>query len=212
MCGRYTLVAGDDELIAEFDLTSCEPVAANRNICPTQNAPVVRQLENGQRVLNHLRWGLIPSWSKDPSSAFKMINARSEEAAGKPAFREAMRRRRCLIPCSGFYEWKAIEGAAKSAKKQPYVFERSDCALFALAGLWDRWRSAEEESLETFSILTTAANELVAPIHNRMPVVIAPAQYGAWLDPGMTDAAQVEDLLRSQTSRDIACHAIDRVS
>lgn len=211
MCGRYTLVAGEDELIAEFDLTSCDPVTPNRNICPTQSAPVVRQFEDGKRRLSQMRWGLIPFWSKDPTSTYKMINARSEEAEGRPAFREAIRRRRCLVPCSGFYEWKAMEGASKSAKKQPFVFERDGGGLFALAGLWERWQAATNESLETFTILTTAANELVAPIHNRMPVVMSPSNYWAWLDPTMNDAAQVRKLLLEQTSRDLSCHAIDRV-
>lgn len=206
MCGRYTLVAGEEQLVTEFDLAFCEPVVPNRNIRPTQSTPVIRQRESdGRRALEHLRWGLIPAWSKDPASGFKMINARSEEAAGKPAFRDAFRRRRCLVACNGFYEWKALEGAPKNAKKQPYEFRRPDAGLFALGGLWDRWQGADGKIIESFAIMTRSANELVAPIHDRMPVVIARSNYGAWLDARLTDAQKVQALLGGDSQENLIC-------
>jgi putative SOS response-associated peptidase YedK len=197
MCGRYTLVAGDEEQIAEFDLGLCEPVTPNRNNRPTDLVPVIRlPEEESRRSLQHLRWGLIPSWSKDPKTAYKMINARSEEAAAKPAFRDAFRRRRCLVPCSGFYEWKAAPGAPKSARKEAFVFGRPDHRLFALAGLWDRWLDAEGKPVETFAILTRAADETVSPIHDRMPVIMDKGHYEEWLGR----EARIDDIQRLCTA------------
>jgi len=196
MCGRYTLVAGDEELIAEFGLDSCDHVAPSRNICPTQLTPVIRVRElDLKRELKRLRWGLIPSWSKDPSSAYKMINARSEEAAAKPAFRDAVRRRRCLIPCTGFYEWKAVEGAPKKAKKQAFLFRVEGERPFAMGGIWEPWRGPSGEAIESFTILTTNANHIVSPIHDRMPVIIDPRDYEEWLDPRMLEPKRIQELL-----------------
>lgn len=196
MCGRYTLTATEEQLLAEFELLETGHVSPNTNVCPTQQAPVVRLREhNGGRVLEYARWGLIPSWSKGPDNRFTMINARSEDVAIKPAFRDAYRRRRCLVPTNGFYEWKAIDGAPKSAKKQQYVFRRSDSGLVALGGLWERWVDPAGKSVDSFTILTMAANDIVAPIHDRMPVVIAAEHYGRWLDPALTDPASLQQLL-----------------
>jgi putative SOS response-associated peptidase YedK len=196
MCGRYTLVASDDQLIAEFELDSCEPVTPSRNICPTQLAPVIRMPEpDFKKELRCLRWGLVPSWSKDPSSAYKMINARSEEVAAKPAFRDAVRRRRCLVPCTGFYEWKAVEGAPKKAKKQAYLFRLEGDRPFALGGLWENWRGPSGEAIESFTILTTSANDTVSPIHDRMPIIIHPRHYAEWLDPRIQEPVLVQELV-----------------
>jgi putative SOS response-associated peptidase YedK len=148
-----------------------------------------------------MRWGLIPYWAKDASIAVRTINAMSETAAEKPAFKEAMRRRRCLVPADGFYEWRRGSGN----KKQAYNIgmAHSEDGLFAFAGLWDRWRSPEGSALETCTILTTTANPLVADIHDRMPAILRPEDYDLWLDPGVTDPARVAELLKPYDAREM---------
>ena len=139
-----------------------------------------------------MRWGLIPYWAKDPSIGLKTINAMSETAAEKPAFRDAMRWRRCLIPADGFYEWKRLG----SKEKQPYSFGMEDDSPFAFAGLWDRWRDQAGEMIETCTILTTKPNSLLADVHDRMPVMLRTEDYDLWLDPGITDPERIVDCLR----------------
>jgi putative SOS response-associated peptidase YedK len=138
-----------------------------------------------------MRWGLIPFWAKDPSIGSRMINAMSETAAEKPAFREAMSKRRCLVPADGFYEWQKLS----SKEKQPYSFGMSDNSIFAFAGLWEKWKGPENQVIETCTILTTKPNAVTAEVHDRMPVILMPEDYDLWLDPGMTDPAHVTDLL-----------------
>lgn len=130
-----------------------------------------------------------------------MINARSEEAPAKPAFRQAFRHRRCLVPCSGFYEWKAVQGAPKRAKKQAYVFRKSDGGTFALGGLWEQWCGPEGNRIDSFAILTAAANEVVAHVHDRMPAIIHRSDYASWLDPKMSDIDEIERQLCAQSPR-----------
>jgi putative SOS response-associated peptidase YedK len=137
-----------------------------------------------------MRWGLVPSWAEDPSIGNRMINARSETAAGKPSFRAAMKSRRCLVPADGFYEWKVVDGG-----KQPMHVRRRDRAVFAFAGLWEVWTKGAEP-LETFTILTTGPNDVLRPIHDRMPVILAKDDWPLWLDPDGKDAAAVAPLLR----------------
>lgn len=162
------------------------------NIAPTQSVPAIRQHpREPRRTLSLMRWGLVPYWAKDATTAFKMINARTETAAETPAFREPLRKRRCLIPADGFYEWK------KTGKsKQPYCFTVGDGELFAFAGIWDRWKNPAGEVLETFSILTSEPNRLCREVHDRMPVILPPESYDLWLDPGLNDAAAVSQLLK----------------
>ena len=162
------------------------------NIAPTQAVPVIRQnAKEPRRELSLVRWGLVPSWSKDISGAARMINARAETADKLPAFRDALRFRRCLVPADGFYEWK------KSGKgKQPYCFEVHDGNLFAFAGLWERWKDPAGKILETCAILTTAPNAVTAAVHDRMPVILNQEGYGLWLDPEMNDARTVAELLK----------------
>jgi len=143
-----------------------------------------------------MRWGLIPSWSKDPSSAAKMINARSETAGTKPAFRDALKSRRCLIPADGFYEWKRDANA-----KQPFCFEVNQGQLFAFAGLWDRWKDPSGNWIKTCSILTTTPNAVTSAVHDRMPVILDPDSYDLWLDPGMQNMAEVTNLLNPSDAR-----------
>jgi putative SOS response-associated peptidase YedK len=168
------------------------------NIAPTQDVLAVRAAEGGQREAAMLRWGLVPSWAKELQSGAPLINARAETVAEKPAFRTALRRRRCLIPADGFYEWQQ-SGAARG-KKQPYYIHRRDERPFAFAGLWERWTAKdspppEQFAIESCTIVTTAANATLAPLHDRMPVVLAEGDYALWLDPALQDAAAVVPLL-----------------
>jgi putative SOS response-associated peptidase YedK len=168
------------------------------NIAPTQKVPVVRQdRKEPKRSFALFRWGLIPYWAKDASIGFKTINAMSETAAEKPAFREAMRLRRCLIPANGFYEWPTVG----SKEKQPYSFGMTDDSVFAFAGLWERWRDPAGEFVETCTTLTTKPNVLVADVHDRMPAILKPHDYELWLDPGIADAGLVVDCLKPFDSR-----------
>lgn len=193
MCGRY-LLSGRTQIIEEYFGSApwdddWEP---RYNIAPTQPVPVIRQHPKEPiRQISLMKWGLVPSWSKDPSIAASTINARSETAATKPAFRDPIRFRRCLIPADGFYEWKRA-----GASKQPYCFEVRDGELFAFAGLWDGWKDSNGNWIKTCSILTTTPNALTSAVHDRMPVILNPDSYDFWLDPGMQDAATVSELLK----------------
>jgi putative SOS response-associated peptidase YedK len=169
------------------------------NIAPTQEILVVREPDRGEREAAMLRWGLIPSWSKEPQSGPPMINARGETIAEKPSFRTAARRRRCLIPADGFYEWQQTSGTARG-KKQPYYIHRRDNRPFAFAGLWEAWTAKESSSpekltIESCTIVTTAANATLAPLHDRMPVILAESDYATWLDPTIQDPVAVMPLV-----------------
>lgn len=164
-------------------------LVARYNIAPTQPVAAVVQGKHG-RALTHFHWGFVPSWAKDMSMAGRMINARAETAAEKPSFRNAFRRRRCLVPMTGFYEWQTQGG-----RKQPHYIQVVDTPVFAVAGLWEMWESAEGDTLQSCTLLTTEPNELMANIHNRMPVIVAPRDYALWLDVGAPLPA-VESLLR----------------
>lgn len=155
------------------------------------------------RELSLVRWGLIPSWAQDPSVAAKMINARSETAATKPAFRDPLKHRRCLIPADGFYEWMRTAKA-----KQPYCFEVNEGELFAFAGLWDRWKDANGNWIRTCSILTTTPNSVTSAVHDRMPVILDPDSYDLWLDPGMNDGGAVSELLKPYDARMMRCYPV----
>jgi putative SOS response-associated peptidase YedK len=198
MCGRYRLSRRKQFVEEHFDSVSNEDDWNPRyNIAPTQSVPVIRQHPKEPVCeLSLVRWGLIPSWAKDASVAASMINARSETASTKPAFRDLLRSRRCLIPADGFYEWKRMGKA-----KQPYCFEVNAGELFAFAGLWDRWTDATGQTVETCSILTTTPNAVTAAAHDRMPVILDPDGYDLWLDPGMTDMAVASELLKPYDSR-----------
>ncbi|MFW5967427.1 MAG: SOS response-associated peptidase [Persicimonas sp.] len=207
MCGRFTLATSPEEIARLFDLASAPDLQARYNIAPTQSVPVCRVLEDdNERRLDELRWGLVPFWADDPSIGNRMINARSETAASKPAYRVAFRRRRCLIPATGFYEWQKQDDG-----KQPYLFRRQDQKPFALAGLWESW-SADDgaERLETFTILTRDADELVAPIHARMPVIATPSLFDVWLDPGNRQVEVLEELLEQPTPPGFESFAVGR--
>ena len=193
MCGRYRLTAKERYLRDHFGLDEDPAWAPRWNIAPTQTvAPIRQNPGEGKRSFCMLRWGLIPYWAKDASIAFKTINAMSETASEKPAFRDAIRRRRCLIPADSFYEWRRI-GARE---KQPYNFGMSDGPLFAFAGLWDSWRDTNGDVVETCTILTTKPNSLVESVHDRMPVILPQDIYDLWLDPRVTNPAAVANCLK----------------
>jgi putative SOS response-associated peptidase YedK len=193
MCGRYRLSRRKQIIEEHFDSVSGEEDWTPRyNVAPTQPVPVIRQHpKEPRRELSLVRWGLIPWWAKDPSGAARMINARSETAATLPAFRDAFKARRCIVPADGFYEWKRT-----GKTKQAYCFEVNDGALFAFAGLWDRWKDSAGESVETCSILTTTPNAVTAAVHDRMPVILDPDSYDLWLDPGFADVTGASGLLK----------------
>lgn len=191
MCGRFTLIAPAEVVAEHYGLAEVPPLAPRYNIAPTQPVAAVRLAEDGEtRELTHFQWGLVPSWADDPSIGSRMINARSETAAEKPSFRAAFKRRRCLIPASGFYEWQKVNGS-----KQPIYIHAAKNKIMSLAGLWEYWSGPDGSELETCTILTTGPNNLLEPIHNRMPVVLEPEDYGMWLDPD-TPPDQLMHLLR----------------
>ncbi len=191
MCGRYTQTRSARQLAEAFeaDLNNELDLLPRYNIAPTQPMVVVRATPRGREVAL-MRWGLIPSWAKDPSIGSKMINARCETVHEKPAYRSAFRSRRCLIPADGFYEWKKTGG-----RKQPMYIHRRDGQPLAFAGLWERWQG-DGEPVETCTILTTEPNALMAPIHDRMPVIVEPQDYAMWLDPKVHDDGQLARLLQ----------------
>ncbi len=190
MCGRYTLSHPGD-LLTELGVEHTEPIRARYNVAPTQKRPAVRTAADGSRELAPLRWGLIPFWAKDIKIGNRMINARSETVASKPAFRASFKRKRCAVLADGFYEWKKVEGG-----KQPYHIHMKDRRPFVFAGLWDRWDKGPIEPIESFTILTTRPNDKVAFVHDRMPVILPPEAIDAWLDPGLNDGSRLADLLQ----------------
>ena len=190
MCGRILLTSSGRELADAFELAHAPELAPRFNIAPSQNAGTLTGSAGG-RVFNERRWGLVPAWAKDPSIGYRMINARSETARSKPAFRDALRRRRCIVPANGFYEW-----TRNGREKQPHWFRRSDHPFLAMAGLWERWASRESDDvIESFTILTTFANASVRGVHDRMPVLLRSADYDLWLDPDEDDPDKLEGLL-----------------
>jgi putative SOS response-associated peptidase YedK len=205
MCGRYRL-SRRKQLVAEyFDTVSDGPEWTPRyNIAPTQPVLVIRQNpKEPRRELSLMRWGLIPSWAKDPSVAAQMINARSETAAAKPAFRDPLVIRRCLLPADGFYEWQRTGKA-----RQPYCFEVDEGQLFAFAGLWDRWKDPTGQWVKSCSILTTTPNAVTSSVHDRMPVILDPSDYDQWLDPGLTNDQAVSEMLKPYDARMMRCYPV----
>lgn len=183
------------------------------NIAPTQPAPVVRaNVANGRRVLDWLRWGLVPSWAKDLAVGNQLVNARSETLASKPAFRHAFRQRRCLVVADGFYEWQR-----QGKRKQPFYITAADGAPLAFAGLWERWTPAvapasgagAPDTVESCTIVTTAASECMSALHDRMPVILPRAAWPAWLNPGLDDPAALQELLNRCIGDGLISHPVD---
>lgn len=205
MCGRYTLRTPMAVLALQFHLEMPPPLPARFNIAPTQTVATIRQLPSKPRELALLTWGLVPSWAKDPSIGNRMINARSETIAEKPAFRSAFRRQRCLVLADGYYEWKTIEG-----KKQPYHIRMQDDAAFGFAGLWEKWKGEGENWLETCTIITTSSNALTSSIHDRMPVILHPGDYERWLDPTFQETSSLIPLLAPYESEVMLATPVNR--
>src|SRR2546426_5201521 len=199
MCGRFTLTSTPEALAERFGLDSTPSCAPRYNIAPGQDVLAVRAQRGGSRGADLVRWDLVPAWS-DPASARAslLINARSETAAQRPAFRDAFRARRCIVPASGFYEW-----AERGDYRQPYWIAPADRAPLGIAALWERWIAPDGARLESCALLTTAANARIAELHARMPAILAPEAYAAWLDP-MRDAAAVAELLVPPASGPLA--------
>ena len=204
MCGRFTLFDSAASIAGTFGVAEVPSLAPRYNIAPSQPVTAVRiPPGGGEREVALLRWGLIPSWAKDPFLGNRMINARAETAAGKPAFRSAIRRRRCLVPASGFYEWKRTNG-----RKQPFYIRRRDGKLFAIAGLWETWVEPGGAAVESCALLTTSANELLVPIHDRMPVIVPPADYDLWLSPEVRDPGELSRLFRPSPSEEMTAFPV----
>jgi putative SOS response-associated peptidase YedK len=205
MCGRYRLSRRKQIIEEHIDSVDWQDDwSARFNITPTQQVPVIRQHpKEPVRQVSLMKWGLVPSWAKDTSGAARMINARSETAHTLPAFREAVKLRRCLVPADGFYEW-----ARKGSSKQPYCFEIKDGELFAFAGLWDGWRDHGGQWVKSCSILTTTPNIVTSAIHDRMPVILEPESYDLWLDPGMQNVAAISELLKPYDARLMCCYPV----
>ena len=204
MCGRYRLSRRKQLVEEYFDASGDDDWSPRYNIAPTQPVPVIRQHpKEPNRVLSLVRWGQIPSWPKDISGAAGMINARSETSATKPAFRDPMKFRRCLVPADGFYEWLRT-----GKTKQPFCFEVNDGELFAFAGFWDRWRDPNGQWIKSYSILTTTPNAVTAAVHDRMPVILRKDDYDLWLDPEMTNIETLSDLLKPFDARLMRSYAV----
>jgi len=204
MCGRFSFTQSEKIVAEIFQLASVPTLSPRYNIAPTQAVPTVLvDSDHKNRHFKMLRWGLIPSWSKDIKIGAKLINARAETVAEKPAFRSAFKRRRCLILADGFYEWQEQEG-----KKQPFYFRLQDGKPFAFAGLWERWEKGEDEAIASCTILTTESNELMRPIHHRMPVIIEPEDYDKWLDPEVQKPESLQSLLQPYKSEEMTFYPV----
>ena len=192
MCSRYSLTSPPEAVRAYFRYDNEAVFPPRYNIAPSQPVAIVRDTHNGGRELALVRWGLIPSWVKDPREFRMMINARSETAAEKPSFRAAMRHRRCLVPTDGFYEWTGAAGA-----KRPHLVRLGGCGPMAMAGIYEHWQGADGSEMDSMAILTTAANQSMSNLHDRMPVIIAPEHFDAWLDCSSGSAEVILALLHA---------------
>ncbi len=198
MCGRFALIVDAAVLADVFEVDPPSGLQPRFNIAPTQTVPVVRSGKEGRRECEMVRWGLVPSWAKDEKMGARMINARGETVAEKPSFRSAVKTRRCLIPASGFYEWVKTDSG-----KQPHFIHFHDARLFAFAGLWERWPKGDTGPLDTCTIITTTPNQLIAEMHERMPVILNPADFAEWLKP--------EPLAQDRLKELVAPHPADEM-
>jgi putative SOS response-associated peptidase YedK len=204
MCGRYRLSRRKQFVEEYFEASGDDDWNPRYNIAPTQPIPVIRQHPKEPiRQISLMKWGLIAHWSKSASDAARTINARSETAATKPAFRDPLKFRRCLIPADSFYEWKRT-----GTTKQPYCFEVNEGELFAFAGLWDGWKNPKGQWIKTCTILTTTPNAVTSAIHDRMPVILDPDSYDLWLDPGMQDVRAISELLKPYDAHSMRCYPV----
>ena len=202
MCGRFTLRTSAKEIAQLFDVTVPD-FGPRYNIAPTQDVAAVRfNPYKDKREFVFLQWDFVPFWADEPKTKYSMINAKAETVADKPSFRAAFQKRRCLILADGFYEWQKRDG-----KKQPYFLHMKDDPPFAFAGLWEHWQGDDEE-VESCTIIVTEANDLLEPMHDRMPVILAPDDYDFWLDPGIGDKERLQKLLRPYSSDEMEAYPV----
>ena len=205
MCGRFVQYSDPEIYASEFALDAVCESTARYNVAPTQPVLAIRETAERKRELIPLRWGLVPAWSKGPDNRYSMINARAETVSTKPAYRSAFKRRRCLIPAEGFYEWKAEHDG-----KTPMLIRREDSAPFAMAGLWEHWQGETGASIESCTIIVTNANALVRPVHERMPVILDPADYASWLDLANANTDALLQLLQPAAPDHWTLHPVSR--
>ena len=203
MCGRFTLHTPESQIREAFNLEHTEPLGLKPryNIAPSQEIPIIRDTDTGQEMVM-ARWGLVPHWSKESKSKYSTINARIESITEKPTYRSSFQRKRCLIPADGFYEWKQVNG-----NKVPHHIRMRDGSVFAFAGLWDRWEG-NDDSIESCTIIVMPSNEVMKPIHERMPAIIAPAHYDLWLDTRITDKEEIMQYLTSALSSQLTAYPV----
>lgn len=208
MCGRFTNKAKPEQIKTEFKVGTKNPdiFQPRYNIAPTQMIDVVFEPET-ERIISQLRWGLVPSWAKEAPTSKILINARAETLTEKPSFREAFKSRRCIIPATGFYEWQKKGTGAK----QPFYFYLKDKEVFGFAGLWEEWLDKQTgEMLETCTIITTEANEVLKPVHERMPVILKPENYDEWLDAKVKDTDRLQELLKPYFAKEMDSHPVSK--
>lgn len=198
MCGRYALKTSVPEIARILGAETNAEFAPSYNVAPSRHVPVCRASAEGRRELSLLRWGLVPHWAKELSDRYRMINARAETVADKPAFRGPFRSRRCLVPADGYFEWKA-----GPERKQPYFIHRNDDSPVFLAGLWDRWEKGQDGSLDSFAIVTTSASERLSSVHDRMPVILDPDDHEAWLNPELKNPKDLLSLLKPNPGKEL---------
>jgi putative SOS response-associated peptidase YedK len=201
MCGRFAQKSPSKKIAKKFKIEEVPPLAEHYNVAPAQSVFAVREM-SGVREATFFKWGLVPRWAKDAAIGNKLINARSETVTEKPSFREAFARRRCLVPVDGFFEW-----SRRGDRKRPFYFHVSDGEPFAIAGLWERWEG-DGDPLETCTLLTTEANELLVPHHDRMPVILTPEDYEAWLDADVRQPELLTPLLRPYPHQKMVAYAV----
>jgi len=202
MCGRYAQRTDPKQLAKVFGVAEVPEVEPRYNIAPTQDIVAVQQTAD-DREMTFYKWGLVPSWAKDTSIGARLINARSETVTEKPAFRQAFKHRRCIIPADGFYEWQQTGG-----RKQPFFFRMRDESPFGFAGLWERWEGSGSQAINSCAILTTEANEVLRPVHDRMPVILHPDDYELWLEGGEREQALLRELLRPYPAEEMAGYPV----
>ncbi|MBW2520512.1 MAG: SOS response-associated peptidase [Deltaproteobacteria bacterium] len=205
MCGRFVLEISLEQLMKVYRLSSIPNLSPRYNIAPRQHVAVVREQYGGDRELTLMQWGLVPSWSKDRTIGYKMINARSETAHEKPSFKQAFHARRCVIPASGFYEWEKSGG-----EKIPHYIHFRDGTVMSLAGLWEQWTSPDGETLPTCTILTTTANSLIKTLHDRMPVILHRDEIDCWLDRHSDDIKRLTSLFHPYPPDQLEQYAVTR--
>lgn len=206
MCGRYSQRQSAEVIAKAFAVDNVPALEPRYNVAPTQSVPTVLQPSvSKNRQFKMMHWGLIPKWAKDSKIASKLINARAETVAEKPAFKSAFRKRRCLVLADGFYEWQQQEN---KKQKQPYYFRLKDEQPFAFAGLWEQWENPSGEVVNSCTLLTTDANELMRPIHNRMPVILNPNDYERWLDPDVKEPEPLQPLLRPYSTQEMLAYPV----